>query len=485
MHYNISIADPAEHFIRLQWTIAHIHQDQLHLQLPAWRPGRYELQNYAKNVRSFSIADQDGRAVTFRKITKDCWEVETKGVQQLLVTYEYYANQYDAGASYADAHQLYVNPVNCFMYVVGRMDEPYEITLDLPADYTVACQLPVDGHTLHAKDFDTLADSPFIASATLQHATQVEGSCTFHFWFQGTHAIDTERLKKDTAAYAAVQAKLFGDLPCTHYHFLYHILDRPFRHGVEHLDSTVIAMGKPDGQSNEDFYQDLLAISSHELFHLWNIKRIRPTDMLPYDFTKENYSTLGYVYEGVTTYYGDVMLLRSGVWSWELYSKSFASDLKRHVDNPGRFNYSVAESSFDTWLDGYVPGVPGRKTSIYIEGMLAAFVADVMIIRHSDGRYSLGNVMHDLYQEWYKDGRGYTEQDYCRLLEKYAGVSFEAYFRELIHGKGAFESWLREAADAIGCTIDLSAPGIRQVDRPGAEQQKRFARWSGINPAHI
>ena len=198
------------------------------------------------------------------------------------------------------------------------------------------------------------------------------------------------------------------------------MLAYPFRHGVEHADSTVIAMGKSNDDTDEEFHNDLLAISSHELFHLWNIKRIRPIEMWPYDYTKENYSTLGYVYEGITTYYGDLMLLRSGVWNWEQYLSSLNSDLQRHYNNSGRFNYSVAESSFDTWLDGYVPGIPARKTSIYIEGLLAALIADILIIKNSEGKYCLDNVMHDFYHDCYANGKGYSEVEYKLLLEKYA-----------------------------------------------------------------
>lgn len=480
MHYKVSISNPTEHFIQLTFTIDSIHQDYIHIQLPAWRPGRYELQNYAKNIRCFEITDDKKNQIAFKKITKDCWEVETKNINKIFISYEYYANQYDAGASYIDESQLYINPINCMMYVVGREDENYEIELAIPDEYKIACQLQVTEKTIHAKNFDELADSPFIASASLQHSSIKIQHTTIHFWFQGNHQLDIERLKNDTKLYTQKQIELFGDLPCSDYHFLYHILDKPFRHGVEHADSTVIAMGKSIEQNEEDFYNDLLAISSHELFHLWNIKRIRPVDMFPYDFTKENYSTLGYVYEGITTYYGDLILLRSGVWSWEKYCKSFSSDLKRHVENPGRFNYSVAESSFDTWLDGYVPGVIGRKTSIYMEGMLAAFIADIMIIKYSDKKYSLDNVMRDLYAHFYKHGKGYTESDYKSLLEKYSGIPFDNYFKEIIWGKGNFEKYLKDVVDCLGCEIDFTEPLLNRNNNYTITQNELFKCWARI-----
>lgn len=457
MHYLISIADPQNHFVSLCFTINAIHQDTIHLQLPSWRPGRYELQNYAKNVRKFDVRDRQGNPLPYAKTSKDRWEIQTGKTDQIEVRYEYYANQPDAGASFVNEELLYLNPVNCMMYMEGRMDEDYLIEFVLPDNWQLASQMKRSGrHQLTAPGFDYLADSPLFASPHLQHHsfTINEGANTLNFWFHGQHPIDILRLENDTRAYAEIQTSLFGDMPSGHYHFMYLMLPQPFRHGVEHLDSTVIAMGQYPDSTDEEFYHDLLAISCHELFHLWNIKRIRPADMLPYDFTKENYSTLGYVYEGVTTYYGDLLLRRSGVWNDHQYLFSLSQDLKKHFANTGRFYASLAESSWDTWLDGYVPGVAGRKVSIYTEGLIAAWIADLMIVHHSKGKYRLDHVMRELYQHDFKHGSGYHEARYRALLEQFAGVSFQHYFDELIYGKGHWDKWLNWVSEITGCSIN-------------------------------
>lgn len=476
MQYQISYTDPSSRFIQLTLEINHIHQDLVHIQLPSWRPGRYELQNFARNVRSFSVKNKKGAGIPFKKVSKDRWEIETKGIDHILVSYEYYANQLDAGASYLCEEFLYINPVNCMMYMDGRMDEEYKLTFNLPAGYEIASQMkPAGKNELTAHTFDFLADSPLIASDKLEHheMTMNSGDTKIHFWFMGKHPFDPERLKEDTRTYCEAQQKIFDKIPCSEYHFLYLMLDKPFRHGVEHLNSTVIAMGQLEDNLDDEFYNDLLAISSHEFFHLWNVKRIRPSDMLPYDFTKENYSTLGYVYEGVTTYYGDLMLLRSGVWNWEQYIVSLSSDLKKHFDNAGRSNYSVAESSWDTWLDGYNPGVPGRKVSIYIEGLIAALIADIMLLKESDGRFRLDDVMHEMYQNS-KQGSGYTEEIYKGFLEKYAGISFDEYFRNIIWGKGYQEEGLLKAFETMGCELDKETLLLKVTDK----ENKVFASWS-------
>jgi predicted metalloprotease with PDZ domain len=186
---------------------------------------------------------------------------------------------------------------------------------------------------------------------------------------------------------------------------------------VEHTNSTVIALGPSYGVMNNKGYEDLLGVSSHELFHAWNIKTIRPVEMMPYDYSRENYSRLGYVAEGVTTYYGDVMLLRSGVFTEEQYLKTFNELLEKHFNNFGRLNLSVADSSFDTWLDGYKQGVPGRKASIYTEGALCAFMLDIIIRKNSNNKRSLDDLMRLLYEEFGKKQRGYSEGEYKSAAE--------------------------------------------------------------------
>ncbi|MDP1727108.1 MAG: M61 family peptidase [Bacteroidota bacterium] len=476
MHYKIFISNPAEHFIGVEWLIKNELKATLELQLPAWRPGRYELANYAKNIRLFSVKNNKGENILFKKITKDRWKVFSEGQNEILVQYEYYANQYDAGASFVDEQQLYVNPVNCLMYVVDRMGESIVVELDIPSSYKIACQLPAKDKLLYAQNFDQLADSPFVASASLTQNTFQVDETRIHFWFQGVPCPDMNQLISDTSSYIKVQKEIFGDLPCREFHFLYLILPFQFRHGVEHTDSTVIAMGPDTEWGNHAFYNDILAISSHELFHLWNVKRIRPAEMLPYDFSKENYSELGYIYEGVTTYYGDLILLRSRVWNFSQYQLSFNKVLQKHFDNPGRFNYSVAQSSFDTWLDGYVPGVKGRKVSIYMEGMLAALIADIMLLKATNGNARLDQAMKLLYEETFKKGIGYTKELYKTFLEQTGRISFDTYFEEVIDGSGNIEKYLKRVLEDIGLTY------IFEENSEG-EQNVKLLKMSNINDA--
>ena len=201
-------------------------------------------------------------------------------------------------------------------------------------------------------------------------------------------------------------------------------------------------------------YKELLGVSSHELYHTWNVKAIRPVEMFPYDFTKENYSTLGYICEGITTYQGDLFLLKSGVFNEEQYFEELNSQLQKHFDNSGRFNYSVAESSFDTWLDGYLAGAPGRKVSIYTEGCLLAFVTDVMVRRATTNKFGLDDVMRRLYFNFALKGKGVSEADYKSTLENVSGIPFDEFFSDYVNGNKPYESIIVESLDYLGLELN-------------------------------
>ncbi len=477
--------DPAEpKFIKIISEISTLGSNRILMQLPAWRPGRYELGNFAKNLKRFEVFDALQHPISYKKVSKDCWEIETNGIASFHIQYYYYAQQADAGACFVAEDMIFLNPVHCFMYVSDRINEAHVLNFEVPANWEIASQLPLEGKTLQAKDFDTLADSPIFVSPNLKHHSFKVQQTRFHFWFLGADFPLLQNLEEDTKKYAKWQTDLYGELPCENFHFMYLLLPNAFRHGVEHMDSTVIAMGPINNLDTKEMYNDLLAISSHELFHLWNVKRIRPVELLPYDFTRENYSRLGYIYEGITTYYGDLALWQSGVWSWEQYCESLSGDLSKHLSNEGRHYYSVAESSFDTWLDGYVPGVPGRKVSIYTEGLVAAFIADIMVLEASNGSKRLHHVMNILYERTWKQGKGYTQELYRNILEEVSGISFEKYFSELIEGKGFLEISLIDSLEKIGLTLEkqldeagIAAWRIKKYVHPTNLQSQLFDFW--------
>ena len=454
MKYTFSYSKPHQHFIDIEYIIDNISTETIEIQLPAWRPGRYELGNFAKNIQQWKAFGERGTALNFKKLTKDKWLIDTNGNSEITIKYNYYSNELNAGSTYLDDNQLYVNPINCCLYVEDRQNEKCEISLNIPDNYEVATGLKaIDKNNFIAKDFHTLVDSPFIASASLKHEYFLAKGVKFHLWIQGDCEPDWEKIKTDFVAYTNLQIDLFGGFPVKEYHYLFHVLPYKVYHGVEHQNSTVISIGPGKDLMTKKLYNEVLGVSCHELFHTWNVKAIRPIEMQPYNYAKENHSPLGYVAEGVTTYYGDLMLYRSDVFTEVEFLKLLAQQIQRHLDNEARFSYSVAESSWDTWLDGYVPGVPNRKLSIYSDGCLLAFMVDVLTLKNTDNTKRLDDVMKLMYERFGKTGEGYSENDYKTCIEEVSGLDFTKFFEKYVWGHNSYEELLLECLNYVGLEL--------------------------------
>lgn len=459
MKYILSYTDPNSHYIDIEFQLSLKGEEKIQLQLPAWRPGRYELGNFAKNIQKWQAYDENGNILTSRKLTKDLWEVECKDAQEMIVRYNYFAFELNAGSTYLDEEQLYVNPVNCLLYAPERIEEACEIELKVPKEYQVATSMTeVESHKFSCKDFDELADSPFIASKEMTKLQyQIEG-VNFYIWIKGLIKEDLKKLVADFKAFSEEQGKLFGGFPFEAYHFLFQILPYKAYHGVEHCNSTVIALGPSYEVLKKDtLYDELLGVSSHELFHAWNVKRIRPIEMWPYDLSKENYSRLGYLAEGATTWYGDLMLYRSRVFDDASFLKTFSQLMNRHFNNPGVHNLSVADSSFDTWLDGYDRGVPNRKSSIYTEGALMTFMLDVEIRKGSNGKYSFDDLLRTLFNDFFKKGKGVSEADYQAIAERLANKELSGFFKSFVSGTKDITANLESCLDFFGLELKKTA----------------------------
>ncbi|MGB5926575.1 MAG: M61 family peptidase, partial [Cyclobacteriaceae bacterium] len=305
MRYTIDYKIPQTHFINLRIeTKSTEDEEYTNLQLPAWRPGRYQLGNFAKNIRNFRAYSETREPLQVRKQSKDLWRVDTSGVKNFYVEYEFFAHKMDAGSSWLDEEQLYINPVNCCMYVPDREPEGHELRVVVPDSYRIACGMKETGRGVFiAKDFQELADSPLMASDKLTEWTYNEGDTEYHLWFMGQYLPEKEKTIEIFRDFTEAQTNIMGPLPIKDYHFMFQILPYRHYHGVEHRTSTVITLG-PDTEIRTDaLYKHFVGVSSHELFHAWNVCRLRPAELFPYDFSKEAYFDTGFIAEGVTTYY--------------------------------------------------------------------------------------------------------------------------------------------------------------------------------------
>lgn len=478
MQYRISVKDPGSHFIDITYTIPTNGNENIELQLPAWRPGRYEIQNFAKNIQRLDVSGGSGSQLTAHKITKDRWRIDTRNEEVVVVSYNFYATIQNAGSSYVDEELWYLNFINFSFYTVGRQHEPCLVKLDLPAGFQVACGMPATEDTtiLRADDYFQLVDSPLLASASLQHKEYQESDIRFHVWMHGNLHPNWKRILTDFSLFSREQIATMGEFPEKDYHFLNLILPTAFYHGVEHRNSTMIVLGPDD--EGEGLYNDLLGVSSHELFHAWNVIRIRPKELLPYDFSRENYFETCFVVEGCTTYYGDLFLRRCRVFDDQAYVKELQVYMKRHFENSSRATQSLTESSWDLWLDGYEKGIPQRKVSVYHKGAIVALILDLYLRKKFNHARSLDDVMRQLWHRFGKPFVGYTFDDYKNIVEEIAGEPLDWYWNECILGTTPLEARMNEAMAFVGLQMTTFSNGniqLNVLDDPRASLQ--WERW--------
>ncbi len=419
-HYLLSWTQPSDRLfdITLRFTAP---ADTPRLLLPAWRPGRYLIQNYAANVREWSAGEH-----RIWKDGKTSWRVDARAGDELVVRYRYYAGVLDAGSSFLDEDEAYFNGSNLFMLVDGLRNEEHTLTIAAPAEWIIETQLARDDEqTFRARDYDHLIDSPTICAAKMTRHSFSESGARIHLVFRGDEGIDTEQYIDPVRAITRSQAELFGGLPFREYRFLYHVRDR--WHGVEHEEScSIIArrtalLGAGPG---DEGYDHLLSITAHELFHVWNVKRILPAKFAPYDYWTESPTRLLWVMEGITSYYGELTLVRSGLWPVDRYLKHLQNEIQTLESLPARRHLSLSQASFDGWLSdpGQMHDHANAWFSFYNKGEVVAALLDLTIGRASGGSKSLDDVVRLLWEEYGKTGRGLEEDAVEKAVARIADV---------------------------------------------------------------
>lgn len=473
---------------RLDWTDANSHlfdvtirftarQALTELMLPAWRPGRYLIQNYAANVRNWS-ARSDRGALAITKSDKSTWQVVARRGERVEVSYQFFAAVLDAGSSFLDENEAYFNGSNLFMLVDGRRRDPVTLELRVPRGWKVATQLRrIAAGTFEARDYDHLIDSPTIISPSLAtEEIRVAGkrvALTFH----DPRDLDLATLAGAIRPALEEQVAVFGELPSKRYAFLYHL--GTVWHGVEHEDSSSIILKEwelANARAGERGFDLFLEISSHEFFHLWNVKRILPAVFAPYDYAHETPTRLLWLMEGVTSYYAALTIVRSGTWSTSRYLEHLATEITTLENAPGREILSLSQASFDGWLQdpAHMHDKANAWISFYNKGEIAGALLDLYIRSETRGRRSLDDVMRALWREFGKRGRGIPEDALpdviARVTKRDVGSFFEQYidgvtplpYEELFSRAGVeFKS---ERDDAVGVDIDARFV-ITRLDR--------------------
>ncbi|MDB5274652.1 MAG: peptidase [Chitinophagaceae bacterium] len=452
MQYTISCANRLTQIIQISLSFEVLGEDSLELCLPAWRPGRYEFQHYARNLFAIKGYDGNQKNLDVHKTDRNSWLIPhpTKGI--ITISYQYSCTQLDAGGSWIDDALIYINPINCLLYLKEREHESCQLTLDFP-DTTVqpATHLLFKDRKAQVENYFRLVDSPFFLSQQQEHVRYEIGGTTFHIWTHGDFFFSKEKLIEDFKAFTAVQLAAMEAFPEKEYHFLLLLLPFTHYHGVEHHQSTVITLGPAQELAKPALYEELISISSHELYHAWNICKIRPREMYPYRLHQENYFRTGFVAEGITTYLGEYFLRQSNFFSEERFLLEIEQWFNRHHMHRGVERASLADSSFDLWVDGYVNTSADYKVSIYVAGALSAIALDLQI-RLKNPNQSIFNLMQTLYKEKALKLEGYTESYLQKVIQSFIGDEEKNFWNHCITGHSV-DVYVSQALEQFGIAV--------------------------------
>lgn len=453
LQYAVRITRPAPHLAEIEIDARGVSAPTLDFAMPAWSPGRYAIYDFAKEVQEFEVRTSDGRELAWSQPDKQTWRVESGGASEVRVRYKVYGNDLNGSFSQIDAGHANLNGASIFMYVDGHKPDPVHLTIEAPANWKIASGYSLDANqrSFDAPNYDRLIDTPLEISPSVNITSFTDHGKTFAV---GVHDYATDedergalvgKLVDGVKKIVGVEMSMMPAPDFDRYTFLFHFApDIPAGDGMEHLNSTqVIVSGLLSGDSLDEALTD----AAHEFFHAWNVKRLRPAALGPFDYRREDYTPSLWFAEGITTYYSYVAQLRAGLWTEEDFLKRLSGEIAQLETEPGRDLMSAESSSFHAWFYDRSPQMQetnfaSTTISYYNKGAILGMLLDLEIRARSGGRKSLDDVMRLLYHRFYDapgnayylPGRGYQEEDILQALNEVSASDFTDFFRLAIQG---------------------------------------------------
>lgn len=441
--------------------------------MPVWTPGSYLVRDYARHVLDFTAKDQNGNVLAWEKSNKNTWRIDQKNAAEIVVTYRVYANELTVRTNELNDEHAFFTPAALLMHPKDLINAPSIVRVAPYQNWRVATGLePLAGqaNVFRAENFDVLYDSPFEVGDFKETSFDVRG-VPHRIVVEGDGNYDLERLKQDVPKIVEEAVKIFGEIPYKNYLF---IVNTRGGGGLEHLNSTALQWNRFGFTGAR--YTGFLTLVAHEYFHLWNVKRIRPDSLGPFDYSAENYTKNLWVAEGMTSYYESILTRRAGFITDKEYLADRAGQIAALQNRPGRFQTSVEEASFDAWIKNYRPDEfsINREISYYDKGEIVSMLLDLTIRQRTNGTSSLDDVMRYLYNEFYKRNRNYTPTDFQRAAETVTGASLEDFFRRYVSGRDEID--FNQAFAPFGLRLETAVPNALPAAFLGAEfrQQNEF-----------
>lgn len=441
VHYKLSMERPQAHYYQVEMNLSDFSEEEIIVKMPIWAPGSYLAREFAKNVNLVKAKDEKGKQLSVKKIAKNAWKISKGKSKSIRVNYEVYAFELTVRTSFLDLTHGFVSGSGVFMYVdkyknlSGKVTViPYEgfskITTALKKE---GIGVASEGTTFVFDDYDQLVDCPIEVGNQVEFSFDAAG-VKHNVGIYGVGNFNKDDLKRDIKKIVESATNVFGQNPNKEYTFIIHNVQNG-QGGLEHINSTVLSVNRFSYSGQK--YLGFLSLVAHEYFHLWNVKRIRPFELGPFDYDNENYTSLLWVMEGFTSYYDELLLRRAGFYSKKQYLDKLFGTLNYVEGTPGTRVQPVSHASFDAWIKAYRPNENSRNTTIsyYSKGTIIAAMLDAMIIKKYKGKKSLDDFMRYMYKAYYEDKkRGFKEEEFKQELETFLKQNLDEFYENYIDG---------------------------------------------------
>ncbi|MFI3245503.1 MAG: PDZ domain-containing protein [Ferrimonas sp.] len=500
IHYQIQPVDPLAHLFAVEiHTDQALPQQQFHL--PAWLPGSYMIRDFARHLIQLEADDGQGNGIALTQLDKQSWQAQTQG-GSLRLRYQVYAWDLSVRGAHLDQTHGFFNGSSTFLALHQQEEQPVTLTILAPEgecyrDWRVATAMPLDGAQRYqfgrykADDYAELIDHPVeMGTFTLAHFEA--GGVTHDLVLTGQHWADTDRICADLQKICQAQIEFFGGAPFNHYLFMTQVIGDGFG-GLEHRASTALVCGRHDLPSVHqpeltDGYRTYLTLCSHEYFHSWNVKRIKPASFMPYQLHEESYTKQLWAYEGITSYFDDLFVYRAGCINAETYLDQLAQGLTKVTRGSGRFKQTLRESSFNAWTKFYKQdeNATNAIVSYYTKGAMFALYLDLSIRLESQGKHSLDCVMQRLWQQYGQQNIGTDDNSHQQIVAELLGRDVSDLFQWL---DNTDDLPLKDLLAKFGCSFTIR-PTLNQEDKGGRQAGVTNIDWgattrAGADGVHI
>jgi len=470
LRYTVDLEDTRNHYLTIKVEVP-VDSDTTELMMAVWTPGSYLVREYARNIDSMTVTSE-GRELEFEKIRKNRWLVETKGIKSFEVSYRLYCNEMSVRTNWVGNQYAMINGAPTFITVPDRLDKQHEVQLLLPRNWTRSAtslkSVGDDPHRFVAENFDELVDSPIVAGNVsvypfvvggIEHQLVNVGEAGY---WDGTKAATD--LKKVVEAHQ----EMWGVVPYDRYMFINMIVESGG--GLEHDNSSVLMTSRWSFR-DRGRYKSWLSLASHEFFHTWNIRRLRPKSLVTYDYENEVYTDSLWIAEGITSYYEDLLLLRAGLLSRSEFLSRLSGNVEVVQRTGGRKLQSLKDSSYDAWIKYYRPDENSSNTRIsyYSKGAVAAFLLDARIRKLTKGEKSLDDLMRKLFAEYVTTG--YTTEEFRAAASELAGQDLSEWFNSVIDSTDELDY---SDIEAIGVVAPYKKPATqakKEADKKEADKK--------------